>query len=92
MVSKEKKRYYLSLTQSNVERFQELCKEENLNPAALSQMVDKFIEGAVQAGEEMKRETGRFDLFVLFAMMPEGKKIPKTKGIMTVKVKEGMNT
>jgi hypothetical protein len=42
-ISKDKKRYYLSLTLSHVDRFQDLCKKLNLPPETMSYAVDDLI-------------------------------------------------
>lgn len=63
-----KKRHMLTLTQSNVERFQTLAKEVGLPPATLSRAVDDFLRDIVEVMSRAKA-AGSFTLRDVFAFM-----------------------
>lgn len=63
-----KKRHMLTLTQSNVERFQSLSREVGLPPATLSRAVDDFLRDIVEVMSRAKA-SGSFTLRDVFAFM-----------------------
>jgi hypothetical protein len=63
-----KKRHTLTLTETVVVRFQNICRETGLPPATLSNAVDDFLKGIVDVLETARR-SGRFTLSDMFNMM-----------------------
>lgn len=53
-----KKRYMFTLTQGNVEKFQELCKEAGLPYGTVSVAVDDFIKGMIPVMKNLNSKSG----------------------------------
>lgn len=67
-----KKRYYLTLTQSNMEEFKALLREFNVPAGLESIMVDEYISGmikyifpVIRKAKEQNRELTAVDFFAL---------------------------
>lgn len=67
-ISKSRKRYQLSLTPSNVERFQNLVKRMGLPPGTMSQACDDVIRDLSETFERAL-EKGSFELSDLMKLM-----------------------
>lgn len=63
-----KKRYNLTLTQENVEKFQALCKQGGLPPVTLSLAVDDFLRDIAPVMEKAT-ETGKFSVVDFFQFL-----------------------
>lgn len=63
-----KKRYSVSLRQTNVERFQALCKEFGMPPNTMSNALDDTLQGLCEVFQEAK-ERGTMNLSDIFRLM-----------------------
>lgn len=63
-----KKRYSVSLTEKNVDRFQALCKEFNMPAKTMSNVCDDAIMEVSKVFQTAK-EQGKFDIQDIFRLM-----------------------
>lgn len=67
-IAKSKKRYLVSLTVSNVERFQSLCRDIGLPPGTMSNACDDIIRDLCDVFQEAK-DTGKMSINDIFRLM-----------------------
>lgn len=75
--SKSKKRYQLSLTPSNVDRFQRLIKRMNLPPSTMSQACDDVIRSLSETFEAAL-DKGSFEVSDLMKLMGQQMELIET--------------
>lgn len=67
-ISKNKKRYNVTLTPAHVERFQGLCKRLNLPPSTMSNALDDLI-GNISDTFQFALDNRKMDVSDLFELM-----------------------
>jgi hypothetical protein len=75
-----KKRHMLTLTESYVKRFQNLCRDIGLPPATLSNALDDSLKVLVDS-MEMARKGGRFTVTDMFTMVGQQMELLQTEGM-----------